>query len=652
MQRAASCRRSGGSVLTLRRDENAAGLREGGAVASSKNLAWSPIASDSQRIRTVQNMGTQPSLSPSGFDSAPNPNIVPYESNESSLEPFDYDDKVAEGIFDKLRQEGNQSELLLENSRNQNAELRNKAAALSQSIRSHRGQVSRLDGIYRQADDCFFSVEAEIVVARKVQEEMLSGLERLQIQTENGMAEATQTARFVNKTRESNDRLQRALEEVERSYDSTMSSAEQEAKIVSEMALELSTAKDRLALMQAGRDTLNEQYMAYEQSSLSIHQDASALKTEDSLRAREIESIKTQLARLTDEYAEEENVRKNLSAQHSSVMKMTSGIAESLEVLEDKIGELEAGIACADKQTHDIRDQQKSLESGAEDMRDAVKTAEQQVQQGRTDLERIEIETKAMSDTLRDKEADLQRLHQQEADSIEERFQREHRSLCSTIEIVESKLTALAKDSQCKKQRVLEQGEDLKRDASSLQELKLRSLAAERVRAELSVLQRRAEELIEERSKVEGSSTVPIRELCLRVDQAQKEIQEERERNAQSRNELDELKKKMTSMHSRSSAGIDRTTAFHKTERSSPPRGRTVALARKNKQRNTKPVQRRPATKGPEPHRALSRGLASNTAPKRKQVERVPKKGRKSRTTESSQSQGKVRDDMWFEDDF
>jgi len=285
-------------------------------------------------------------------------------------------------------------------------------------------------------------------------------------------------------------------------------------------------------------------------------------------------------------------------------------------------------------------------------MRDAVKAAEQQVQQGREDLERIEIETKAMSDTLRDKEADLKLLHQHEVDYIEERFQSERRSLCSTIEKIERKLTELAKDSQCKKEQLNEQREELKRDASNLQTLKFRSREAEQVRAELSVLERNAEELIQARNKVEGSSTIPIRELCLRVDQAQKELQEERERNARSRSELEELKKKMTSMGSRSSASFDRTTAVHRTGRSSPPRGRTVALARKNRQRNNKPVQRRTGPKGPEPHGALRKRPGYRTAPKRKQVERVPKKGRKSRTTESSQSQGKAQDDMWFEDDF
>mmetsp|Transcript_6417 Transcript_6417/g.27306 ORF Transcript_6417/g.27306 Transcript_6417/m.27306 type:complete len:112 (-) Transcript_6417:1016-1351(-) len=77
--------------------------------------------------------------------------------------------------------------------RNQNAELRIKAAALTQSIRTDQGQVSRLDGIYRQADDCFFSVEAEIVVARKTEEEMHSHLARLQLQTENGPRQSPST---------------------------------------------------------------------------------------------------------------------------------------------------------------------------------------------------------------------------------------------------------------------------------------------------------------------------------------------------------------------------------------------------------------------------------------------------------------------------
>mmetsp|Transcript_9319 Transcript_9319/g.13611 ORF Transcript_9319/g.13611 Transcript_9319/m.13611 type:complete len:81 (+) Transcript_9319:398-640(+) len=77
-------------------------------------------------------------------------------------------------------------------------------------------------------------------------------------------------------TVESNDRLRRALEETERSYETMMRSAEQEAKIVSEMALELSAAKDRLALVQARRDTLSEQFKADELSSLSVHQDVGA----------------------------------------------------------------------------------------------------------------------------------------------------------------------------------------------------------------------------------------------------------------------------------------------------------------------------------------------------------------------------------------
>jgi len=117
MQRVSTSRGSGGSLLTLRRDEEAAGLRfEGGGPAGGKNLPWRPTVSDSQRIGAAQNTGTQQSLPAVGFDRAPNVDGTLYESNEPSLVSFDYDDKLAERVFDKLRQEENQCKLLLENS--------------------------------------------------------------------------------------------------------------------------------------------------------------------------------------------------------------------------------------------------------------------------------------------------------------------------------------------------------------------------------------------------------------------------------------------------------------------------------------------------------------------------------------------------------